>query len=271
MKVLVSIICLCMLCLCLSSLPAFSLSLTAPLAPTLDITCSSKATRIGRPPASVIFAWRVTNAQYVLIKGYDQERHPLIGEFNRPSGGIFTFIAVNGDEIVRKPCMCVLKSEPGMGPNLWRIEQDDEGVFSSRSEGSDIKLTTPLSRDKLKDLLIDLARTNYGVVLEPTYAAKENIFIVTKSYGVHKSLCEIDGCKKDGNRLIRQLGFDIVAQRDSQVGDKTRYEIHITGEVLSKPASGDGEWGFDANSTKIADLMSKKFAEDIINHDKPDD
>ena len=268
MRVLVSIICLCMLCVCLSSLTAVSLSLTDPIAPTLDISCSLKGKSVGRrPPESVIFAWRVTNAQYVLIKGYDQERHPLIGEFSRPTGGIYTFIAVNGNEIVRKPCMCVLKSGPGLGPYQWTIE-DNEGGFSLRTEGSDIELTTPLSRDHLKDLLINLARTNYGVVLEPSDAAKENIFLVTKSYGVHESLCQVDGCKKDGSQLIRQLGFDIVAQRDFQIGDKTRYKIHITGEVLSKPASGDGQWGVDSNSKEIAALMSKKLAEDIINHDK---
>jgi hypothetical protein len=229
----------------------------------VEIGCSLKEGPSISHLRAVTFHWRVTNARYVLIKGYDKARHPLIGEFDRDLGGAFTFIAVNGDEIVRKACMCVPKYDPNMGENLDDIEQDEK-VFSSRSEGSNFKLTTALSRSQLKDLLIHLVHANYGVVLETQYASAENIFLVTKSYGRSEFLCKLDGCKNDGSQLIRQLGFDILAQRNSQEGRKTSYAFHVTAEVLSKPASENGEWEFDSNSKEIAALMSKKLIEDII-------
>ena len=264
MRILVSIVCLCTLGFCLGSFRSSSVALTAPSPPTLELRCSFKGRGIGRrPPSSVTFAWRVTNAHYVLIKGYDQGRHPLIGEFDRPSGGAFTFIAVNGDEIVRKAWMCLPKYQQMDGPD-WTMAQD-ESVFSSHSQGSNIELTTTLSKDQFKDVLINLARENYGVVLEAEPALKGNIFLVTKSYGAPEALCQSDGCRKDGSPLSRQLGFDIVAQRESQEGDKLRYAIHVTGEILSKPAAGNGEWGLDSNSEEIAAVMSKKLVKDIMN------
>jgi hypothetical protein len=210
-------------------------------------------------PEAVTFAWRVTNANYVLIKGYDQKRHPLTGTFDRPSGGAFTFVAIGGTEIVRKPWMCVPTRQPGFSLD-WGIEQDAEALFSFRSEGLDIKVTTPLSRDQIETLLINLARTNYGVVLEPKHASTENIFLVTKTYGV----CQFGPCK-NGSGLLRQFGFDIIAERESHEKNKTSYTIHVTGEVLSKPAGKIGNSNLDLDSKEIALLMLKKLTDDIIN------
>ncbi|MDX6497683.1 MAG: hypothetical protein QOG23_943 [Blastocatellia bacterium] len=226
--------------------------------PTIFADCSLRT-----PHSTLEFSWQATNASYVLIKGRDKSRHPLLGRFSvQQQQGAFTFIAVAGNQIMRKPCICSRTYQPGNSGPDW-VADNDPRMFPAFEDGYEIKITTSVSKGQLEDRIVQLARTEYGVVMVSRDESKDSIFLYTSDYGTHKSLCDFDGCKRNGTQVNRKIGFDILGVTESQAGDKAVYKLRIGGDILSRPAAGSEDWELDPNSDQVLKQISKRLGDEI--------
>ena len=236
-------------------------------APGIEITCSMQSVHDAPEDepdiyAIVRFKWKATNASYVLVKGHDDQRHPSQGSFDKTNGGAFTFIAVSGDQRIRKPWMCTSKYRIGTGVHgkIWDVIEKPNVAIDAASE---FKITTSLSKQELQDRIVQVVRTASDVVLVPTNLSENSFGLSSDGYADNKRLCEVDSCRKSGVDIKRQIAFDILAEIESKIGSDTEYRIRITPDVLFRVIKEGAEWYVDPNSDEIAKPILKELAENI--------
>jgi hypothetical protein len=214
--------------------------------PSIKIDCTLFDIRDTPPDleATVKFAWQASNASYVLIKGHDNARHPLTGAIDKARGGQFTFIAVAGDRVARLPKKCVQRHKPGPGINgmIWDVDQSQDPKVYFK-DATAFVVPTPLPKAEVQARIAQMLSQKFNVATAESSAAGADTYLYSTSFGSHPSLCELDGCRKDGAALERKVGFDVWVEKMPQTGGgPATYKVHLLTSVLARPATEGAEW-----------------------------
>lgn len=238
----------------------------ALVTPAIEVQCTLHDIN-DKPPdldATVKFKWRASNAKYVLIKGRDNKRYSVVGDFSDSSGGTYTFIAVSGNQKARKPRGCYPSYRQGTGKNnlIWSINQNERVDQYVIKLSDTFEFGTTTSRENLENRITQLLREDYGLG-SASRAERFDLVIYTPDYGVSKSLCDLDGCKPNGKPVERQIAFDILLEGKPDGTGLLKYEIYVTTDVLVRPEGKDDEWEIDPEAEKIGRPIAQRVAASI--------
>jgi hypothetical protein len=233
--------------------------------PSIEIQCSLHDIHDDPPEleATVKFEWQASNANYVLINGHDRQRHSVTGAFDQARGGAYTFIAVAGARKLRKPRMCFQSFRQGTVIHhlIWSVRDD---LIPHHFAGPDeFFFTTSIARERIIDRISELLRSEYSVVPASQTAANFDVFIYTRDYGTGPGLCDVDGCKKDGQQLERQIGFNILLEHTVSESGAVTYGVRVIPEVLVREAKSSKDWEIDPESEKVASPIVARLTERI--------
>jgi hypothetical protein len=194
--------------------------------------------------AIVKFEWQATNADYVLIKGHDNRRHPLHGAIDRSHGGQYTFLAVAGTRAARLPKMCMQNFKRGAGIHGWIVSaKESPGNPREYFESAFVFSTmTSLSRTEIRDRISALLHREYGITTIFDDLDSADTFIYTAEPGFHATLCDKDQCKRNGKEIKRHVGFDIWIERGAESQGGRTYRFHIVTNVEFRAGPGDDDW-----------------------------
>jgi hypothetical protein len=209
------------------------------------------------------FRWRAANADYVLILGLDQERHPAVGQIDARQGS-FVFVAVGRGGEIAVPAGLRLESRhgPGLHGIVYNLRREFHPETFFEHAYKDL-FQSKFSVANLRNRAISLLQgQNYSAaqVDHPSVGP----LVYTLNFNPHPFLRQTPQQRAREGTIDRQIGYVIGFGKAFIEAGVQKRMIYILPMVRRNFPYDDNVWRPDPDELQLGIRPSRQLANQIF-------
>jgi hypothetical protein len=209
--------------------------------------------------AEAFFDWSSTNADHVLIIGYDNERHPSKGHLD--VGGSYIFVAVGAGGRASQSAGAFPMGKPGPGRHGLVYDFDDQFRAPDFFRYAAKSATNGVAPDEInRRLLAEMQRMGYTVAVEQPRSIEGSV-LYTLNYEFNDL---VKPPSDEKGKVQRQIGF--VAHVGPDLVDKKSAArwLYIQPLVQKNYPRDNDKWTIDPDGLQLGMAACRKLAESVL-------